>query len=908
MHRSFHFFPRSYQLHIAFLALTLIGILLGASLTAKASSLYQLAYWQLDENAAPFADSFNNHDGMCVNCPTAVSSGLAGQAQNFAANALTTITVSNSADFDWSASDNFSVELWVKAEPGITCAAASEVMVGRGTPGSGHWAIGCDIATGQARFELSDSSGSSVTLLSNHVITNGRWHHIIAGRDGDNGQNFLHVDAVDSKTITAAYEAGPLISTTADITIGSINGSRSFTGQIDEVAIYGGTLPQSERYTHYYLSRAYTESCSTAVAIMPLGDSITQGSNSGVTDETKMISYRKVLWDSLNSGNYNVDFVGSRDQGQFYVGFDSNHEGWPGYTSAQVDTKISLWLEGNPPDVILLHIGTNGLTIDTASVESILDKIDAYDETITVVLARIINRVTYSSNTTTYNNNLASLAQTRINNGDKIVVVDMENGAGIVYALQSNGGEMYDNLHPFASGYAKMAAVWDNTLQTFLPTCAIGSPVIGAIADQASLAGMLFQYQVMATGNPSPTFSLLDSPNGMTINSNSGLITWTPTTNQAGSHNVTIQASNSQGSDTESFMIDVLSAGLAVTLSPDSQKIGGGDTAVFTATITNTGNVTLSLVVEDLQSPDCELAISLATLAPAENLNYTCTATNILQDFTNNLTATGMYTPTTGSPISVVASDTAFVDVGPTLSVAQTVLPSSVPESGGQMTVSFTITNNSLESVTLAAFSTTPFGDVTNPNNQSITNTNCALVTIPGSGNYTCSVTANFSGQPGEYNLITSATGEDNEGNEASAGAESTMSVTNLASSINVVLTASPVSVPAPGGPANFTVTVTNTSLSDSVKIDSLTDQLLGSLDGQGSCNVPTEWIESGGVYQCAFTAMVSGEAGENVINQVTISGEDDDGDLVSGNSTVPTVAIDGNMIFIFLPYISSSS
>ncbi|MBK8905300.1 MAG: putative Ig domain-containing protein [Anaerolineaceae bacterium] len=909
-------FPKRFRIILSFiaLALSLTIVLLSASLTAQAATQYRLAYWQLEEVAAPYADAIASHNGTCTNCPTADATGLAGTAQEFSASTMDTITVPASFEFDWSASDNFSVELWVKAEPGVTCATANEVMVGRGTPGSGHWAIGCDSATGKARFELSDTAGNSVTLLSDRVITNGRWHHLVAGRDGVNGLSFLHLNATDSTTTAAVYETGPLVTTTADLTIGSINGGRFFNGLLDEVAIYGGAVPQTERYTHYYLSRRYTESCDTAVATMPLGDSITQGKSSGVLDESLMISYRKDLWDSLTGSDYDVDFVGSKINGQAYEGFDPNHEGEPGKTDKWVAINVYNFLTDNPADVVLLHIGTNERNdSDPEDVELILDEIDRYESDnnreVTVILARIINREQYHQLTSDYNNNVAAMAQARIDNeSDKIIIVDMENGAGLIYDLQTSGGDMYNYLHPFANGYTKMAVVWESTLATFLPPCALVSPAINLIDDATADIDRLYQHQVVSTGNPLPTFNLLESPEGMTINSSSGLIAWTPTDSQGGLHNVTVQATNSEGEDTESFTIEVLIPDLTITKSPDIQLLDSGDPATFTVAITNTGTVTLNLAVADPQEPGCESALPATSLAPAENLSYTCTTTNVLQDFTNVITATGAYTPATGGPISVTASDTAVVDVRPTIELAQNVSPSSLPEPGSTVNVSLTITNTSQEPVTLTALTTTPFGNVTDPGNGAITTTNCTKATISGSGVYTCSFSAIFSSQPGEYNLDSMATGEDDEDNEASAGTNSTLSVTNLASSIDVTLTAVPFTIPEPGGPTNFTVTVSNTSLSDSITINGLNDQLLGSLNGKGSCSLPTVWLAPGSVYQCTFTVMISGVTGENIANQVTASGEDDDGDLVGGNSAVSTIAIDDKTILIFLPIITSGN
>ena len=68
-----------------------------------------------------------------------------------------------------------------------------------------------------------------------------------------------------------------------------------------------------------------------AIRIMPLGDSITQGASSGVTDEDFQVSYRLDLWDKLRNAGYDVDFVGSLNSGSSMEDFDADHEGHPGW-------------------------------------------------------------------------------------------------------------------------------------------------------------------------------------------------------------------------------------------------------------------------------------------------------------------------------------------------------------------------------------------------------------------------------------------------------------------------------------------------------------------------------------------------------------------------------------------------
>ena len=195
------------------------------------------------------------------------------------------------------------------------------------------------------------------------------------------------------------------------------------------------------------------------IVIMPLGDSITRGIP-GSTDET---GYRRYLRDLLVSSGYQVDFVGSLRDGTFA---DNQHEGHSGFTVSDMNANIDTYLAASPaPQIILLHIGTNSISQDVGyifagEVGTLLDRIDARDEGIIVILARIINRNTYSGQTTTFNTNVNAMAASRIISGDRLVVVDMEEDAGIDYKLTSAGGDMFDNLHPFDTGYEKMADKW----------------------------------------------------------------------------------------------------------------------------------------------------------------------------------------------------------------------------------------------------------------------------------------------------------------------------------------------------------------------------------------------------------------------------------------------------------------
>ncbi|MGC9344581.1 MAG: LamG-like jellyroll fold domain-containing protein, partial [Bacteroidales bacterium] len=80
-------------------------------------------------------------------------------------------------------------------------------------------------------------------------------------------------------------------------------------------------------------------------------------------------------------------------------------------------------------------------------------------------------------------------------------------------------------------------------------------PYIAPISDQTAMVGELFTFDVNAiNANPAETYELLLALPGMTINSSTGLINWTPTQpNQGGK--VTVRAFNTAGESVRSFFI-----------------------------------------------------------------------------------------------------------------------------------------------------------------------------------------------------------------------------------------------------------------------------------------------------------------------------------------------------------------
>jgi hypothetical protein len=103
-----------------------------------------------------------------------------------------------------------------------------------------------------------------------------------------------------------------------------------------------------------------------------------------------------------------------------------------------------------------------------------------------------------------------------------------------------------------------------------------GQPTIAAIPNASDYDLLPFSYQVVATGTPAPTFSLSKPPAGMAIDTNSGLITWTPTVSEVGTYTVSVRAANSVDSISTSFTITVNQLVAPVITTPIAQTAIGG--------------------------------------------------------------------------------------------------------------------------------------------------------------------------------------------------------------------------------------------------------------------------------------------------------------------------------------------
>jgi hypothetical protein len=383
--------------------------------------------------------------------------------------------------------------------------------------------------------------------------------------------------------------------------------------------------------------------------IMPLGNSITFDQ---YTLDTRgngdKISYRYKLYQDLTDAGYDFDFIGSERSGWNYLPTTprdySDNAGFPGINPPQLLTLLQTGLNYavNPlgtcelplcpqnyltyyqPDVILLHIGTAGLTDKTIAdnyanaITQILNAIDTYEagagKTVTVFLARIINRAPDGNHTwTTYYNTLLNNLVT--GRGDaNLKLVNMETGAGIDYRFWYDGGNMYDTLHPTETGYSKMAEVWFDALESVN----LATPNVSGIPNQSKPEGSTFTVNldnyVYDPQDPDAEMTWSSSSSGtnlsVSIDPTTHIATLTPVDeNWNGSETITFRARDPLGAfDTDAAIFTLTAVNDVPVLSGiEGTSLGyteddGAVSITSTLAITDVDNTTMQSAVVAITS------------------------------------------------------------------------------------------------------------------------------------------------------------------------------------------------------------------------------------------------------------------------------------------------------------------
>jgi lysophospholipase L1-like esterase len=219
-------------------------------------------------------------------------------------------------------------------------------------------------------------------------------------------------------------------------------------------------------------------SAGTPCAVLPLGDSITEGFGSSGA------GYRVELFKQAVQNKKNLTFVGSLQNGPNTVQnatFPKRHEGHDGYTidSGTGHSGISGSITDQAianyhPNIVLLMIGTNDINgnIDVANAPTrlgnLIDDITTRAPSALVVVATIIPIANGTNQKVqTYNASLASVVSMRAAAGKHVALID--NYAAFSKDPNYATTLMFNYLHPNDAGYVVLGDSFYGAISTVLP-------------------------------------------------------------------------------------------------------------------------------------------------------------------------------------------------------------------------------------------------------------------------------------------------------------------------------------------------------------------------------------------------------------------------------------------------------
>lgn len=192
------------------------------------------------------------------------------------------------------------------------------------------------------------------------------------------------------------------------------------------------------------------------------------------------------------------------------------------------------------------------------------------------------------------------------------------------------------------------------------------APVFSTSPITSGSLDAFYSYDVNASGNPVPIYSLVAGPVGMSIDATTGLISWQPIDGQVGDHSVVVETSNRVDAAQQAYDVTVLADTIAPTVptsftfdnatessvsftwnaSDDVNGIDHYEIATANYTGPRFGKRWVYTVVDSI--PGTDTTKTLASLNPLEGQNYAVRAVDgsgIVSSWSARVSATTLAAP-----------------------------------------------------------------------------------------------------------------------------------------------------------------------------------------------------------------------------------------------------------------------
>jgi hypothetical protein len=236
----------------------------------------------------------------------------------------------------------------------------------------------------------------------------------------------------------------------------------------------------------------------------------------------------------------------------------------------------------------------------------------------------------------------------------------------------------------------------------------------------------------------------------------------------------------------------------------------------------------------------------------------------------------------------------------PSITVAKSATPGSLPAPTGVFTFSVAVSNTSAVPTVVTSINDSVYGNLgtragVNSCDDLVGDTLAPGVTL------TCAFEGTFTGVAGasETDVVT-IVATDAGGNQATGQDSATVSLTApvppSVPSVQVEVSPTPTTLDEPGGPVVYRVTVTNTSNPVDLTITSLTDSFYGNIAALPEPNTCDSLIgvvlSPGESATCQFTVQFSGDAGVSRSSTMTVTATAPNGVVVSDSAPTVTVSM----------------
>ena len=615
-----------------------------------------VSYFQFNEGTGTVTGDDANPRTIDITGNATWTSGRVGSALSFDGS-TDYLSFPDHNDFDWSASQDFTIELWCRIDQDK---ADIQVFIGRDTPASTHWWVGLDNSK-KVAFFLYDQTRTGGGMTSLNTINDGEWHHVAAVHRGVQKMNYLYVDGQLNADTSFAYTAG--FASPADIQIANFytSGQHSYLlrGSLDEIAVSKRAISASELSEHYLKgmnSRGYCEGFTLAPAIVsdPVTEVMVNTAYSytvvaeGVPTPVYSLQTApagmsinatsgKITWTPTYGGNFNVTVRATNAAGSATQSFTirvveicmnelisylrfSEGSGPVTVDDAALRTldvagKAS-WTIGRVGSALAFNGTTQYLSMpDHADFDwpasgnftvELWCKVAGSNNDIQVMIGRETYGSTHwwlginqTKHATFYlydesNTGGGMVGMNPINDGQWHHLAAVHNGSTGHNRLYVDGELNVDTSFAYSVGFNSAADIqianfYRNGQHLFFYQGALDeiavsnriipeaeiiehfikgtngvnycadftiAPSITSTPDTLAYLGNHYSYIVESTGLPVPVYSLTQAPAGMTIDPVTGEVSWIP--GIAGYFNVTVQASNSVGTASQTYTIHVL--------------------------------------------------------------------------------------------------------------------------------------------------------------------------------------------------------------------------------------------------------------------------------------------------------------------------------------------------------------